>query len=143
MGQKKAGRPAADNRDLSAAHVRSFALSGCCRPNLDARVNKIEGRRFPPHLWGRARRGIAQPRIVVKHEALYSPDRRDPHPCLPPQGGKENASNMVDARRQGRARRRRVVEAVGLEVVEASRLDDTREQRRMSPTLLAKSCMSL
>jgi len=49
---------------------------------LDARAKKSKGGDSLPTCGGGLGRGVAQARIVVKREALYSPDRCDP-PSLP------------------------------------------------------------
>ncbi len=44
-----------------------------------------------------------QPIVVMGEAPLFPRLGATPHPCLPPQGGKENASNLAEAGHQGRA----------------------------------------
>src|SRR5260370_1487138 len=48
---------------------------------------------MPKPFVGRVREG-GRASVSVNREPLYSPGRR-PHPCLPPQGWKENAFNLA------------------------------------------------
>ena len=65
---------------------------------LVSRFSKVEGRRHSlPLFWGGLGRGVAPPYGRDARGPLFARIGATPHPCLPPQGGKENASNLADA----------------------------------------------